>query len=513
VGVPDSVEEAKTYLAGMLGDGAVDERLPAFLASGPLMLDYLERRTSVVFSPPLVHPDYRNLPGAAVGGRALGAIPFDGRLLGADFDRVRPPRREFTVLGGMMVGKNDIAPLLAPFRTFGNFRHVVSLLARHARDRLGFRRGTRLIMGNALVARLLYDLRRMAVDLRLETALKELVKVDDEIVGAVFTSPSGEIAIRARKGVLLATGGIGWSLQLRERLLAENTRRYSLSPDSNTGDGILAGEGVSGVIEQNLESPALWMPCSVMKQSDGHLSVFPHIMLDRAKPGLLAVDANGRRFVNEADSYHDFVEAMLRSNRSPASVPSYLICDRSFISNFGIGLIHPGTRHLQRFIDAGYLFEGRSVAGLATKIGVDGSALSQTIERYNAYAEAGIDEEFGRGSSPLNRVNGDPAQKPNPCLRKTGPGPFYAVAVWPADLASSAGLKTDSLARVLQSSGVPLKGLYAAGTDAASIFRGTYPGPGTMIGPAMVFGWRAAMHAANSLDNHLNPTIGTAGRQ
>ena len=126
----------------------------------------------------------------------------------------------------------------------------------------------------------------------------------------------------------------------------------------------------------------------------------------------------------------------------------------------------------------------------------------QTIERYNRYAETGIDAEFGRGTSELNRFNGDPENKPNPCLRKIGPGPYYAVAVWPSDLASSAGLRTDSLARVMRSDGAPLKGLYAVGADAASIFKGTYPGPGTMIGPAMVFAWRAAMHAAGALANY-----------
>lgn len=506
-GVPDSIEAAKTYLAGMLGDGVSDDRLSAFLASGPAVLDYLERRTSVSFAPAPVHPDYQDLPGAAIGGRALGAVPFDGRSLGADFERVRPPRREFMVLSGMMVGKNDIPPLLAPFRTWSNFRHVAGLLLRHANDRLKFKRGTRLIMGNALVARMLSDLRRLSVEIRYGTAMKELIKIDDEIVGAVLTTSTGQTAVRARKGVVLATGGIGWSRELRERLLQENTRRYSLSPDSNTGDGILAGERASGEIEQKLESPALWMPSSVMRQPDGHLSVFPHIMLDRAKPGLLAVDASGRRFVNEANSYHDFVQGMLRSNRAPASMPSYLICDRSFISDYGIGLVRPGTRDLRRFTETGYLIEAHTSADLAAKIGADGQALSQTIERYNGYAESGVDEEFGRGASPLNRFNGDPENKPNPCLRKIGPGPYYALAVWPADLASSAGLRTDSRGRVLRSDGTLLKGLYAAGTDAASIFRGTYPGPGTMIGPAMVFAWRAAMDAAGTLDSYPIPRI------
>src|SRR5579863_9184541 len=204
------------------------------------------------------------------------------------------------------------------------------------------------------------------------------------------------------------------------------------------------------------------MPSSVMKQPDGHLSVFPHIMLDRAKPGLLAVNRSGRRFVNEANSYHDFVQGMLRSNAGPGDVPAYLICDRSFIADFGIGLVHPGTRDLRRFVAGEYLLEGGTAAELATKISVDGEALARTIERYNRYAESGIDEEFGRGASELNRFNGDPDNKPNPCLRRLGPGPYFAVAVWPADLASSAGLRTDARGRVL-AGGKPLKGLYAAG--------------------------------------------------
>jgi succinate dehydrogenase/fumarate reductase flavoprotein subunit len=504
-GVPDTIAAAKVYLAGLLGDDASDQRLAAYLASGPAVLDYLARRASVLFAPPPIHPDYVNLPGAAVGGRALGVVPFDGRKLGDDFDRVRPPRREFMILSGMMVGKNDIPPLLGPFGSLTNFKHATSLLARQARDRLSFKRGTRLIMGNALVARLLYDIRRLAVDIRYRTALKELVKAGDEIVGAILTTPNGALALRTKKGVVLATGGIGWSEALRERFLPENTRRYSLSPDTNTGDGIFAGEQACGQIDDRQRSPALWMPSSVMKQPDGHLSVFPHIMLDRAKPGLLAVNRSGRRFVNEANSYHDFVQGMLCSTAAPGDVPSYLICDRSFISDFGIGLVHPGTRDLRRFVDTGYLSEGATIAELAAKIGVDSDVLTQTIERYNGYAESGIDEEFGRGTNELNRFNGDPANKPNPCLRTIGPGPYYAVAVWPSDLASSVGLQIDANARVLQSSGKPLRGLYAAGADAASIFKGTYPGPGTMIGPAMVFAWRAAMDAAGLLDNFTTP--------
>ncbi len=196
---------------------------------------------------------------------------------------------------------------------------------------------------------------------------------------------------------------------------------------------------------------------------------------------------------------------MLQSNRIPASVPSYLVCDRGFIADYGIGLVHPKTRDLRRFVEAGYLFEGSTIAELAVATGVDGDALAQTIERYNRYAETGLDEEFGRGTSELNRFNGDASSRPNPCLRRIETGPYYAVAVWPSDLASAAGLRIDTSGRVLRSDGSVVRGLYAVGTDAASIFRGHYPGPGTMIGPAMVFAWRAAMQAAGVLDNYPMP--------
>ncbi len=506
-GVPDSIEQARAYLAAILGADADDERLAAYLATGPTALDYLEQRSSVAFVPPPVHPDYHALPGAALGGRALGAVPFDGRKLGNDFARVRPPRREFLVLGGMMVGKNDIPSLLYPLRSWGNFTNAARLLVRQARDRIAHRRGTRLIMGNALVARLLYSLKQLPVEIRYRSRLRELVADGGRIAGAVFETAAGDLAVRANRGVVLASGGIGWSSELRDRLFPEGTRRYSLSPESNTGDGILAAERAQGAIDRNIESPALWMPSSVMQQPDGHLSVYPHIMLDRAKPGLIAVNASGCRFVNEADSYHDFVVAMLRSHAAAPGIPSYLICDRSFVRDYGLGLIHPAARDLKRFIRSGYLVSGDTVTALAKQIGVDGDALTRTIERHNRFAATGIDEDFARGSSELNRFNGDPLNKPNPCMRRIGPGPYLAVAVWPSDLASSAGLRTDRNGRVLTSARQPIPGLYAAGNDAASIFRGTYPGPGTMIGPAMVFAWRAAMDIAGTLDRHPSGTL------
>ena len=496
-GVPDSAEEARRFLRSVIGARGGEAQRDAFLAAGPAAIDDLEARTEVRFVVPRAHPDYlKNHPGAAFAGRALAPLAFDGRKLGADFDRVRPPPPEFLVLGGMMITRADIPFLLAPFGSFGNLRHVTRLLVRYGLDRMRYRRGTNLVMGNALVARLLHSLHRNQVPIRFDSALCELVCDGGRIEGAIVDGPGGRKSIRARRGVVLATGGLARNAKLREMLFPGPARSLSLAPEANTGDGITQALRTGATLDTELESPGLWMPCSVLERKDGRASVWPHIILDRAKPGLIAVNASGQRFVNEADSYHDFCTAMLRSNETVPSVPAYLICDGRFIRDYGIGLVHPGTRRLRPFIDSGYLIEAPSLPELARRIGVDPDSLERTVAEHNTDAQTGVDRAFGRGTSDLNRVNGDPANKPNPCMRAIGPGPFYAVAVWPADLATSAGLSADVDGRALDGNGSPIPGLYACGNEVASIFRGTYPGPGTTLGPAIVFGWRAAMHAA-----------------
>lgn len=496
-GVPDNLDAARSYLGSILGTSAGAAEREIFLASGANAIDYLEAHTAIRFVAPAAHPDYySDHRGAAFGGRALGTEPFDGRALGPRFERIRPPRKEFMVLGGMMVSKADIPALLKPWQSLRNLRHVAEMLLRYGIDRLRFSRGTRLVMGNALVGHLFFALIERKVPIQFETTLDKLIRTDGSVVGAIVESPAGPCRVRARKGVVLATGGIGWNRGLREQLFPKAARARSLAPETTTGDGIRAALEIGASLDDADRNAALWMPCSVLDLPDGSESVFPHIVLDRAKPGLLAVNRAGRRFVNEADSYHDFVLGMLRSDQRVPSVPAHLICDQAFIGRYGIGLVRPGARSLSRYIDAGYLVRGETLAALAAAIGVDGVALQRTVADYNRFAESGVDEEFGRGATDLNRFNGDPEHKPNPCLGPIGPGPFYAVAVWPADLANSAGLRTDGESRVLAADHTPIPGLYACGNDAASVFRGAYPGPGATIGPAIVFAWRAALHAA-----------------
>jgi succinate dehydrogenase/fumarate reductase flavoprotein subunit len=224
---------------------------------------------------------------------------------------------------------------------------------------------------------------------------------------------------------------------------------------------------------------------------DGTTAVYPHIVLDRAKPGLIAIGASGARFTNEAASYHEFTRAMYHTS----TIPAWLVCDRRFLRKYGLGMIRPMTIRLQRHVHNGYLRRADTVEGLAKAIGVDASGLSATVRRHNQFARTGIDVDFGKGSSPYDRAHGDAQHQPNPCIGPIEQPPFYAVRVEPVPLGTSLGLRTDEQARVCDADLQPIEGLYAVGNDMHSPMGGEYPGAGAQLGPGMTFGYLAALHA------------------
>ena len=489
----DSVAEGRRYLDTLLGSDDPRGLRAAYLDSAGDAIDYLERHSQVAFTTSGKHPDYLDLPGAAIAGRALSAREFDGRLLGADFARIRPPIAEFLLLGGMMANKTDVQALLQRFRSVRHFAHAVRLVLRYAADRLRYPRGTRLVMGNALVARLFLSLRNAGVEVLFDTALQRLETEHGRVVGARLAREGATQRITARAGVVLATGGIGHHPELSRALAPPGAGQRSLAHACVRGDGIVAAQQVGASLDRHPGS-FFWQPVSDVAHPRGLKGLFPHLYLDRAKPGIIAVNAAGQRFVNEGVSYHHFVEAML--NAAPPAVPAYLVCSADFVRRYGLGVIAPGTRRLQPWVKRGYIVSADTLDALAARLGIDATGLTRAVQRFNRHAAQGQDPDFGKGDTELNRFNGDPAHGPNPCLGVIGPAPFCALAIWPADAASSSGLATDADGRVLGANGAPIAGLYACGNDMASIMQGAYPGPGTTIGPAMVFGYRAARHAA-----------------
>ncbi|HEX6689580.1 MAG TPA: FAD-dependent oxidoreductase [Burkholderiales bacterium] len=482
-GVDDSRANAHAYLRTLAGGGGM---IDAFLDTGPVALRYLERNTELRFALVPRHPDYRQeAPGAVVGGRALAAAPYDGRLLGAEFRRIRAPREEFLALGGMMVGKDDIAPLVEPLSSWRSFRHSAALLGRYAADRLRYPRGTRLVMGNALVARLYATLRRLAVEMRFSTRATRLLVDGGRVVGAEITGPAGSERVEARRGVVLACGGVG------------STAQHMLAFEGNRGDGVALARACGAQMELDHPNAAFWMPVSIHPGRDGRPRAYPHIVLDRAKPGVIAVGADGERFTNEARSYHDFVLAMKERERAQGSpFRCFLLCDARALRKYGLGAVRPRAPSLARYLRSGYLRSAPDWPALAAALSIPSAALERAIGRFNADAARGEDAVFWRGVSELDRHNGDPAHRPNPCLAPLETPPFYAVELQHSDLAPSVGLKTDADARVLDAVGKPIAGLFACGNDMASIMRGAYPAPGITLGPALVFAYRAACHMA-----------------
>jgi succinate dehydrogenase/fumarate reductase flavoprotein subunit len=491
-GFTDNVADARRYLDAVIG-AAPDKRRDTYLETGPRVVDYLDRRSEVKFTPYARHPDYlANRPGATIGGRPLAPLPFDGRLLGADFALVRPPIGEFMALGGMMIGRDDIEPLARPFASLAALRAAASLLWRHARDRLRYRRGTRLLMGNALVARLFYSLRRNGVPVWLNASLQELTVAAGRVCGAVLMVNGSLRRVTARRGIVLATGGFGGSVE-RLNDYVRPPLAHAVAFAGAAGDGIRLARTLAAFLEEDHASAAFWTPVSETGWLDGGCGAFPHLSLDRAKPGLVAVNAAGRRFVDEAVSYHEFVIGMHRSHQSVPTIPAWLVCDREFIAKYGLGRVPPGRRSLRRFIASSYLVEAASLEALAGKIGVDAAGLRATVQQHNRFAETGEDQEFGKGSTEFDRHNGDPHHAPNPCLGRIAMPPYYAMAVYPSTLGTSVGLRADPDGRVLTEMGKPIAGLFVCGNDMASIMRGHYPGPGITLGPALVFAYRAAM--------------------
>jgi succinate dehydrogenase/fumarate reductase flavoprotein subunit len=499
-GYSDSAEQADRYLSALIGEGTNRELRNAYLQTGPAVIDYLCARSDVQFIPCGKHPDYRsNMPGAALAGRAIVPEPFDGRLLDGEFRRIRPPVPEFMVLGGMMVGKADISPLIGRFRSIANFAYSAKLFLRYLSDRLTYARGTRLMMGNALVARLFYSLRKRNVPILFDASIIEVDGDRHGVKGAQLKIGDRKTLVKARKGVVLATGGYAQNKGFRETFMPRPVPTYSMSSSDNKGDGVEIGVRLGAVLTPEQSTSGLWTPVSIVPRSDGTKGLFPHLVLDRAKPGMIAVNSAGRRFVNEAVSYHDFVLAMFERNKTTPTIPAWLICDSAFLGKYGLGVIYPGYRNPAKFVDNGYLVSAPDLGELAEKAGIDAEQLRNTVTRYNGLAETGIDIDFGKGETELNRFNGDANHKPNPCVGPLIEPPFYALAVWPADIAVSTGLATDADARVLGHDGKPIPGLYACGNDMASVMAGSYPGPGTTLGPAIVFAYRAAIHAKGSL--------------
>lgn len=494
----DQVERAERYLDHAVGQQAPATLRQAFLAQGRAAVAEAEKRTALRYRPYVKHPDYLSeLPGSALAGRALEPLPFDGRLLGPCFALLRPPIPEFTVLGGMMVDRTDIAHLLGMTRSWASLRHSMALLWRYAIDRLSHPRGTRLVMGNAHVARLLYSLMaHPKVTLALQTNVGQLERHPAGGHTVELRSGDQRRTVRARRAVVLASGGFNRHPQLRARWLPGLPAQWSPAAPGRDGQAHDLAMRAGAVYHQGQPSAAFWAPVSMRQRGDGSTAVFPHFVLDRAKPGMITVNGAGQRFVNESTSYHLFGLAMQQAHEHTPSIPAFLVCDARALRSYGLGMVRPGGRGLAPFLADGYLTKGATLAELAQRLGLNPGALQATVERFNAHARQGVDPDFHRGQTAYQQNLGDAAWPgPNPCMGPLVDAPFYAIRLYPGDIGAATGLATNAQAQLMDAQGQPLSGLYAVGNDMQSIMGGAYPAPGITIGPGLVFARIAARHA------------------
>jgi hypothetical protein len=500
-GIKEPAGAAKAYFKHETTTHFNEKRVDSFLENGPKAIDFFTLNTCVQFDMPAVFPDYHaEAPGGQPGGRSMITRPFDGRELGARIKHLAPPLPELTVFGMMLGSGPEIRHFMRVFKSLSSFIYVAKRLSRHLLDVIIHGRGMNLTNGNALAGRLAKAALDLEIPVWLSSPVKQLVTEHDGVTGALIEREGKTEYIKARRGVVLACGGFPHDIERRKQLFPHaptGKEHFSPSPTTNTGDGLRLAEAVGARVDPTIPHAAAWVPASVTTRPDGSQGVMPHF-IDRAKPGVIAVTRNGKRFTNEGNSYHDFVQAMVKACAGQSEISAWLICDHKAMRSYGLGCVAPSPLPLGRHLRSGYLKRGATVTELAQQIGVAPEALQATITEFNLSAKNGEDPAFGKGSKAYNRYQGDAAVTPNPCVAPLLVAPYYAIKVVIGDIGTFAGLITDENSRALDASGKPIKGLYAVGNDAASVMGGNYPGAGITLGPALTFGYVAAMHLVKS---------------
>jgi 3-oxosteroid 1-dehydrogenase len=500
LGMNDSIEEALTYLEAVTRGSSRRDKMRAYLQAAPRMMSALMESSHVRFECLTDYPDYYpEAPGGRPGGRSCEPVTFDALQLGTEFARMRCFAPERMIMNGrMMVNVKDGMRMLKGGLPAAWL--MVRRLWQYYSNRRARRQGPRLTdvnLGAALIGRLRLSLMQRNVPLWLETPIRELVCESGRVVGAVVEHQRRTLCVQSRGGVLLAAGGFEHNAKLRRRYQPEPTGdQWTSGCDSNTGDALELGRAIGGAID--LMDECWWCPAMLAPFPSGKLVWI--VIFEKNLPGGIIVNRAGRRFTNEAAPYNDVVKEMYSADASGTpSIPAFLVFDARYRRKYPCGPLMPAYAVPDRFVPARFkddlLKKDRSLEGLARQIGVAPDGLRETVQRFNEGAARGEDPEFHRGESLQDRYYAPGGEGPNPTLGALDRPPFYAVEIYPGDLGTKGGLRTDTRACVLDQDGDPIPGLYAAGNCSAAVMGRSYPGAGATIGPAMTFGFLAAEDA------------------
>jgi 3-oxosteroid 1-dehydrogenase len=501
-GVPDSLEDARTYLDSIVGDVVPEARRNAFLERGPEVLEFVRDHSEVDF---MWVPEYSDYYPEAPGGRAIGRSveprPVNGKIIGDELARLHPPYAKAPA--GMVVTQANYRWMSLAMRTMKGPLTTLRIVLGRILNLL-LRRPV-YAMGAALSIGLRKGLLDAGVPVWYESELSELVLENGCVTGVRLLRDGHDVIVRARHGVVLASGGFEKNLEMREaNQRSPITTEWTTGAETNTGGGITAGLAAGADVA--LMDDAWWGPTIPLTGG-------PYFCLsERNLPGSIIVNQAGRRYANEASPYVDAVHAMYdgEAQTGIGHVPSWMILDQRYRNRYLFAGLGPRQPFPGRWYKHGTLFRSDTVEGLAEQIGVDPTGLVETVARFNDMARTGLDTDFHRGDSAYDKYYGDPTNKPNPCLGPIDQAPFYAVKIVPGDLGTKGGVVTDEHGRALRPDGSVIEGLYAAGNASAAVMGHTYAGAGSTIGPAMVFGYLAALDIAARAANTTAHSTGKA---
>jgi 3-oxosteroid 1-dehydrogenase len=504
-GSGDSPEEVIGYLEAITEGRVAPARLERFVREVPRMLGFLENQSKELrFDWKPRYPDYHpNVPGGSAVGRSVNADRIDLRKLGDDEHFLRSPGTIYAMPKGMWITSNELEDFYAMRWSWRGKLMLLRLLGRVVRTRLT---GERIVaIGQSLVARLRLALREAGVPLWLQSPMRRLITdANGRVVGAEVERAGDVLRVKAKGGVILATGGFDHNLDMRMGYEPVIDQDWSMGCPELMGDGIRAGQELGAAVD--LMDDAWWMPGISWAKSSGELAM---LLAERMIPGQIIVNGDGKRFVNEASPYNDFCHAVIAGQRTGVQhIPAWMIIDDASWRQYVVGGHLPlpkmpapvptGPSIPQKWLDADIVKVATTWQEMAEKIGVPGDALVATVERFNGFAREAVDGDFHRGESAYDNYYGDP-RLPNPNLREMTSPPFYAFRLYPGDLGTKGGLVTDEDARVLREDGSVIVGLYASGNTSAAVMGRSYAGPGSTIAPAMTFGYVAANHIAAAL--------------
>lgn len=498
-GGSDSEAEALRYIHELVGEDASAERISAFVRHAPRMFRFLDERCGVKFESLERYCDYHpELPGGKPGYRSCQALALKSDALGRDIGSLQEPHAGTVAFGRINWTAREAHSLVTQDkRAKTTFLKIAIRYFLDVTQRFKTTRDRRLTGGGALIARLMLALKQRKVDVRLSTSLQDYLVEDGRVVGALVSSDGLAQRIRATRGVIVASGGFERNAQLREQHLPQPTSTaWAAGVPTNTGEPILAAARI-GVALGNLDS-AWWAPGFKLSDEDRARPLF----VERALPGCIMVDQGGRRFCNEAASYHVTGGIMARG-AGAGTAPAWFVFDARYRGKYALGPLFPGPPKMDDWLKPSMkalLRKADTIPALAAQIGVPADVLEATIARFNAMAAAGKDDDFQRGASLVDRYYSDQSVKPNPSLAPLAKAPYYALALYPCDIGTNGGIVTDEHGRALTANGAPLPGLYAAGNCSSSVMGKAYPAAGATLGSGMTFGYLAARHALGVAD-------------